>query len=266
MSLSWIVREKVWTLPLPGPVAQVMRRVCKRRVSAQAKFRDEVENKFGLEIGGPSSIFGDAGELPIYRYVAGVDNCVFSFQTIWEGERAEGQTYAYHPGKKKGFNFIREGTDLRDIDTESYDFLLSSHSLEHTSNPIKALKEWTRVVKRSGAMIVVFPDYRYTFDHRRKPTPVQHMIEDYQQGMDEKDLSHWPEILELHDLSLDPAAGNKENFQRRSEHNFENRCLHHHVFDDRNSRELLEVAGLRVMVQEVVKPHHIVLLARCPSG
>jgi ubiquinone/menaquinone biosynthesis C-methylase UbiE len=92
--------------------------------------------------------------------MAGVDNCVFSFETIWEGKRAEGQTYVYHPLKKKGFNFIREGTDLREIANGAYDFLLSSHSLEHTSNPIKALKEWTRVVKPRGAMIVVLPDCR----------------------------------------------------------------------------------------------------------
>lgn len=266
MNLSWIVREKVWTLPLPGPVMQAMRYACKRRVMSDRTFRNEVGNKVGLEIGGPSNIFGDTGELPIYRYMAGVDNCVFSFETVWEGRRTEGPTFYYHPGKKKGFNFIREATELRNILDNSYDFLISSHSLEHTSNPIKALKEWIRVTKPSGAMIIVLPDYRRTFDHRRKPTPIQHMIDDYEQGMDETDLTHLPEILRLHDLSLDPAAGTEENFQRRSQHNVENRCLHHHVFDEMNSRELLETAGISVMVQELVKPHHIVLLGRCPSA
>jgi SAM-dependent methyltransferase len=265
MNLSWIVREKVWTLPLPGPLMQAMRSVCGRRVASHELFRGEVENRLGLEIGGPSSIFGDTGELPIYRYMANVDNCVFSSETVWEGKRTEGQTYYYHPGKKKGFNFIREATNLRDIASDTYDFLLSSHSLEHTSNPIKAIREWERVVKPGGAMVVILPDYRRTFDHRRKPTPVEHMIEDYENEMDETDLTHLPEIMELHDLALDPNAGTKDNFQRRSQHNFENRCLHHHVFDETNSRELLQSVGLTVMVQELVKPHHIVLLGRCPT-
>jgi predicted SAM-dependent methyltransferase len=264
MNLRWIIHEKVWTLPLPAPVVQAMRHVLNRRVPSHNLFQVEVTNKLGLEIGGPSSIFSDTGELPIYRYVAGLDNCVFSTETIWEGKRAEGPTFLYERGKEKGFNFIREATDLHDIADRAYHFVLSSHSLEHIANPIKALKEWTRVAKPHGAIIVILPDYRRTFDHRRSPTTVEHMLQDYERGTDERDVTHLAEMLELHELTLDPAAGTKENFQKRSLLSFENRCLHHHVFDERNSRELLEAAGLSVEIQEIVKPHHIVLLARCP--
>ncbi len=251
---------------LPLPIAQVIRRVLNRNVASFKQFRTEVENKFGLEVGGPSGLFRDWGELPIYRYMAGLDNCVFSLETIWEGRRAEGRSFSYHPRKGNGFNFIKEAADLRDIADYGYDFVLSSHSLEHIANPVKALREWTRVVKPRGAIIVILPDYRHTFDHRRRPTPVEHMVEDYERGTDERDLTHLPEILELHDLSLDPAAGTKDNFRQRSLRNFENRCLHHHVFDERNSRELFEAVGLTIEVQELIKPHHIVLLARCPAG
>jgi SAM-dependent methyltransferase len=247
---------------LPGPMVQMMRRVLHRRVSSLRKFQSAVDNRSGLEIGGPSNIFGDLGALPIYRNVANLDNCVFSGDTIWEGSRAEGHTFAYHSGKANGFNFIREATELRGFPNEKYDFVLSSHSLEHTSNPVKALKEWRRVVKDSGTFVIVLPDFRRTFDHRRAPTPVSHMLEDYEKGTDETDLTHLPEILDLHDLSRDPWAGTKENFYRRSLQNFENRCLHHHVFDEHNSRELLEVVGLTVVVQELVGPNNIVMLAR----
>jgi SAM-dependent methyltransferase len=242
-------------------MVQVMRRVFHRRVSSLKKFQADVDHKFGLEIGGPSSIFSATGALPIYRYMAGLDNCVFSSETVWEGSRAEGYTFAYHPGKKNGFNFIREATELTDIADHKYDFILSSHSLEHTSNPFKALKEWTRVVKNHGAFVVILPDYRRTFDHRRPPTPLRHMIDDYEKGTEEADLSHLSEILELHDLSLDPWAGTMENFRKRSLRNFENRCLHHHVFDEINSRELLAAAGLTIDVQELIGPNHIVMLA-----
>ena len=256
---------KLWTLPLPGTVVQIMRRVLKRRVVSRAQFQVEVENKIGLEIGGPSAIFSDAGELPIYRRITALDNCVFSLETIWEGRRAEGQSFSYHPHKDKGFNFVREATDLRGIADHKYDFVLSSHNLEHIANPVRALGEWTRVVKQSGVIIVVLPDYRYMFDHRRRPTLVKHMMEDYERGTDERDLTHLAEILELHDLALDRAAGTKDNFRQRSLRNFENRCLHHHVFDERNSRELFETVGLTVEIQELIRPHHIFLLARSPS-
>lgn len=250
---------------LPAPVVQVMRGGMHCGVASKKTFQAEVANRFGLEIGGPSNIFGDRGELPIYRYVAGLDNCVFSLDTLWEGKRTEGQTFSYDRRKKNGFNFIREATDLRGIADHRYDFVLSSHSLEHTANPIRALKEWMRVVKPNGAIIIVLPEYRWTFDWRRQPTAVEHMVEDYKQGTDETDLFHLPEILEYHDLSLDPGNLTPEVFHQRSLRNFENRCLHHHVFDERNSRGLLEAAGLTVSVQEAVKPH-IVLLAHSPQG
>jgi SAM-dependent methyltransferase len=266
MTLPGIMCEKLWTLPLPGPVVQIVRRALKRRVASQKLFQVEVENKAGLEVGGPSGIFRNAGELPIYRHTAALDNCVFSMETIWEGKRAEGRSFFYQPRKGKGFNFIREATDLHGISDHAYDFVLSSHSLEHIANPIKALREWTRVIKPRGAIIVILPDYRHTFDHRRRPTSVEHMMEDYERGTDESDLTHLAEILKLHDLSLDRAAGTKDNFHQRALRNFENRCLHHHVFDERNSRELFEAVGLTIEVQELIRPHNIVLLARCPSG
>jgi len=244
---------------------QVARHVLGRRVKSQKQLRAQVEGKIGLEIGGPSRVFRDDGVLPLYRYLAGLDNCVYAVETIWEGNRAEGLTYSYHSRKAKGFNFTREATDLLGIADRRYDFVLSSHSLEHTSNPVKALKEWIRVVKAGAPVIVVLPDYRHTFDHRRSPTPIEHMLEDYELGQDERDSTHLEEILELHDLSRDPLAGSKDYFRQRSLRNFENRCLHHHVFDEDNSRRLLEAAGLSVEVLELVKPFHIAILARCPS-
>jgi len=252
-------------IPFAWVAVRAARRVLGRYVASQKRFRAQIENKFGLEIGGPSSVFGDKGALPLYRYVKGLDNCVFSQETIWEGRRGEGRTFSYHPRKTSGFNFIREGTDLRGIPDRSYEFVLSSHNLEHISNPVRALKEWERVTKPGGAIVVILPDYRHTFDHRRRPTPVAHMLEDYERSVDETDLSHVAEILELHDLTLDPAAGSREKFHERSLRNFENRCLHHHVFDELNSRELFAAAGLAIEVLELAKPHHIAILARFPK-
>ena len=249
----------------PVPVAiQIIRRATRRCVKSSSLFRAEVESKYGLEIGGPSGPFRDTGILPLYRYAAGLDNCVFAAETLWEGRRSEGQTFSYHPAKPNGFNFIREATDLYGVADHRYDFVLSSHNLEHIANPIRALKEWKRVVKAGGAIITVLPDYRHTFDHRRQPTTVRHMVEDYDSETKENDLTHLQEILELHDLSRDPKAGTLDQFHRRSLRNFENRTLHHHVFDKDNSRALLEAAGLSVELVELAKPHHIAILSYCP--
>jgi len=255
---------RVWVEMSLQPVATQMVEGALGRASLPSQFLASVENKFGLEIGGPSPAFGDAGEIPLYRAIAGLDNCVFSQETIWDGKLAEGSTYCYHPEKQNGLNLIREATDLFGIEDCRFDFVLSSHNLEHISNPIKALKEWIRVVKPGAAIIVLLPDRRRTFDHRRKPTPVEHMLEDYERGTDETDLTHLDEILRLHDLSRDPAAGSKGQFRERSLRNFDNRCLHHHVFDKKNARALFEGVGLLVERLELRRPNHIAILARRP--
>jgi hypothetical protein len=98
------------------------------------------------------------------------------------------------------------------------------------------------------------------------PTPVDHMFRDYESNMDEDDLSHLPEILQFHDLSMDPPAGSPQEFRERSLKNHVNRCLHHHVFNEKNSRELLSRVGLEVLAVECAHPCHILLLARFSPG
>jgi hypothetical protein len=48
----------------------------------------------------------------------------------------------------------------------------------------------------------------------------------------------------------------------RSIDNLSNRCLHHHVFDELNSKELLERVGLEVLAVEFSLPYHMFLIAR----
>jgi SAM-dependent methyltransferase len=222
--------------------------------------RPLVEGKKGLEIGGPSGVF-QAGihPLPIYPLVGSLDNCDFSRDTAWA---THGEDYVFSPGKFPGKNFFRDATDLSFLPDHSYDFILSSNNLEHFANPVKALHEWKRVIRPGGSMIVVLPYYAKTFDHRRTPTRVDHIFEDFENNTQEDDLTHLAEILEKHDLARDHGAGSPEEFKQRSLANFEHRCLHHHVFDQANSRELLERCGMDVLSVELARPHDILLIAR----
>ena len=220
-----------------------------------------VQKRRGFEIGGPSQIFRRGSILPVYPEAETVDNCDFSAGTVWAQHK---EAFSYDPEKAPGKNFFCEGSALAAVDDSSYDFVLSSHNLEHFANPVKALKEWQRILKPGGALILVLPYYRHTFDHRRDPTPVDHMFDDFEKGMSEDDLTHLPEILEKHDLAMDPPAGPRESFRQRSMDNFSNRCLHHHVFDKRNSRELLSRAGFQVLALEIAFTSDLCILARMP--
>ena len=217
-----------------------------------------VQGKYGLEIGGPSDVFRSEN-LPIYRMIGRLDNCDFSKSNVWANHQ---EAFLFHEAKPPGKSMFLEGSALLGVPDATYDVLLSSHNLEHIANPVKALREWQRVAKPGGVLVLVLPYCRATFDHRRNPTPVAHMLQDFERGTGEDDLTHLPEILAQHDLRFDPAAGTPEQFRARSLNNFSNRCLHHHVFDEHNSRELLTHLGFSVLCVHFVPPMHMCLLAR----
>lgn len=214
------------------------------RLAAQDDYIAAVENLCGIEIGGPSSCFKNV--LPVYRHVASLDGTNFAAKTLWESSLADGEPYRYHR-RQPGRQIIAEATDLSGIPSSSYDFLLSSNCLEHIANPIKALTEWVRVVKPGGALILVLPKKESNFDHLRPTTTIEHLLEDHARDVGEDDLSHLDEILALHDLKMDPPAGNLAQFRERSLQNFDNRALHHHVFDADLIAQLLAVTGLRTV-------------------
>jgi SAM-dependent methyltransferase len=224
-------------------------------------YKQSITGKTGLEIGGPSSVFARDGLFPVYPLVGRLDNCNFSKNTIWEGKLASGLTFQYDPAKPPGWQYLSEAVDLGEIETGKYDFVLSSHMLEHTANPIRALFEWNRVVREGGMLFIIVPRPQGTFDHHRPVTPLAHLAEDFERGTEEDDLTHLPEILKLHDLSRDPWAGDLEAFTARSKRNFENRCLHHHVFDVPLVEGMLDYAGLQIMAIEEAPPIHIFAVA-----
>lgn len=234
--------------------------ITKKQLVSTDLFRERVRGRSGLEIGGPSPFFRTF--LPIYACLESLDNCVFASQTIWEGEVKP--SFAYLPEKRPGHNYIVDGGDLRRFSDASYDFVLSCHNLEHIANPVKALREWMRVIKPGGCIVLVLPDYRHTFDHQRAVTPVEHMLSDCANDIGEDDQTHVKEVLAKHDLHKDPGAGSWESFQQRTLNNIQHRALHHHVFDIQNTREVLSAVGLRVPVVETTLPHHIAALGVLP--
>ena len=218
--------------------------------------------KNGIEVGGPSQVFTARGIFPVYLIVDRLDNCNFGGTTVWEGDIKEGNSFLFNSAKPAGRQYIVEATAMESICSESYDFVLSSHVLEHTANPILALSEWLRLLKEEGALVLLLPHKHATSDHHRPVTTMQHMIEDFNAGMGEDDLTHMPEILELHDLTRDPGAGDMASFEARSERNFENRCFHQHVFDTSLAVRLVDYMGLQIRSVEAIRSMHILIVAQ----
>jgi SAM-dependent methyltransferase len=216
----------------------------------------------GVEIGGPSSIFGDQGILPVYAKIPSLDNCNFKNNTLWNSDLYEGQSYAYHPTQNNGCQFVRDGIDLQCIQDETYDFLVSSHALEHIANPIKALIEWKRILRSQGYLILVLPCKEGNFDHKRPNTSLVHLLADYINNTQEDDLTHLDEILSLHDLSRDPWAGTFDTFKQRASDNFNNRSLHHHIFHPKMLSDLMKYLHMDIIKIATIDLTHIVVIAQ----
>jgi SAM-dependent methyltransferase len=161
-----------------------------------------------------------------------------------------------------GRSLIHEATELASVVDGEYDAVLASHALEHVADPIRALLEWRRVVRAGGRLLLVVPDRARTFDHRRPVTSLAHLIEDARRGAAEDDLTHLPEILELHDLGRDPPAGSFEAFERRSRENAVHGGLHHHVFELESLVELVGHCRWEVDRAIARRPYHLVVMAR----
>jgi ubiquinone/menaquinone biosynthesis C-methylase UbiE len=214
----------------------------------------------GLEIGGPSTFFGMKSSFPIYLFAKNIDGVNYSAQTIWEGTLQQGKTYNYY-GDRMGIQYITEATNLQDIPNEHYDFVLSCHSLEHVANPIKALYEWKRVIKKEGFLILVLPDKRYTFDVNRPYTLFNHLVEDYKAGIDEHDTTHFEEILQYHDIQKDAGVENEFQLKEKLKDNYSKRTAHHHVFSQDVVKKMLQYCGFTLKHQQEVNSLHLITLA-----
>lgn len=218
----------------------------------------KLKGKKGIEMGGPTSFFGLKGGFPVYLFAERIDGVNFSNETVWEGKLQQGNNYRYYKNKT-GFQYITEATDLKNISDNSYDFILSSHSLEHIANPVKALKEWFRILKDKGRLILLLPDKNYTFDHRRNYTTFNHLISDYVNNTTEHDTTHFEEILQKHDEERSKVK--YDDCKLMLSNNFIQRCAHHHVFSQEVIKQILEYAGYKVQSQCTVPPFHLITIA-----
>ena len=245
---------------LPNSVKRFLRDSVNRikKVDDHKTYLKAINNRNGLESGGPSDIFRYF--IPVYPNCNSLEIANFSSESIWNREYHDFDLVpdSNYFKNKHAKQHIAEASDLSKFGDNEFEFIISSNCLEHVANPMKALCEWKRV--GSGNIILVLPKKDSNFDHKRPITPFEHILEDYEQDIDEYDLTALKDILELHDLSMDKKAGTLDQFKQRSLNNYENRCLHHHVFDDKLVEKMSSHIGLNVVTQTSTSQNWIFLL------
>ena len=205
-----------------------------------------------LEIGGPSKPFGSL--LPIYKICGGIDNVEWT-SGLNAADKAIAEVAPQSEILRPRNFFVAEAADLGMIAGETYDAVISSHVLEHLANPVKAIKEWRRILKIGGTLLAIVPRREFGFDHGRSITLFEHILGDYVEGTSEDDPTHVNEMLLLHDVRMDSGAWPPEVFRFRVSHNLDYRVIHHHVFDDNTLAKTVAYAGFSV---ELLTMHPLV--------
>lgn len=67
--------------------------------------------------------------------------------------------------------------DAIPLPDNSQDFVVSAHVIEHFPDPIKALKEWYRLIRPGGYIFMIVPHKERTFDKDEPRTTLQELID-----------------------------------------------------------------------------------------
>jgi SAM-dependent methyltransferase len=90
-------------------------------------------------------------------------------------------------GPAARFNINLDVDGLASIPDGSFDAVVACHLIEHLANPIAALREFERVVRLRGRLVLVVPDRNLTFDSVRQATPLAYVLAKYRQGVTQVD-------------------------------------------------------------------------------
>ncbi len=77
---------------------------------------------------------------------------------------------------------IGNADNLPAFPDSTLDFVIANHLIEHLEDPIRALKEFERVLRPRGLLFMCIPDARVTFDRLRPLTPTEHIIAEHRGG------------------------------------------------------------------------------------
>ena len=135
-------------------------------------------------------------------------------------------------------DIVDDGQTLATLANESFDFLISSHQLEHCWSPLRAIQNHLRVIKKSGVIFYAIPDHENHIDKNRKVSDLECVLEDYfttdPNEKRKRILRHYDEYLS----SVDKIEDTETRFKIANDRINNNLDIHFHCW---NSNGLLEL-------------------------
>lgn len=92
-------------------------------------------------------------------------------------------------------DIIENGEHLKSFSSDSQDYIIANHFLEHCQNPIGTIERFLSVLKPNGVIFMAIPDKRYTFDLNREVTQIDHLVKDYRIGPEWSEDMHYRDFV-----------------------------------------------------------------------
>jgi SAM-dependent methyltransferase len=147
-----------------------------------------------------------------------------------------------HPQAANGYRSAQIVADANEIPVpdERFDYLFSSHVLEHMPDTVRTLKEWRRVLKPGGVLFLVLPHGDRTFDRGRQKTPLDHHLRDHETLNGQRDHSHFGEALAGYRASGEPMTADPHAIMAD---NVATDLFHYHVWTQNEIVRLVQHLG-----------------------
>ncbi len=128
-------------------------------------------------------------------------------------------------------DIIDNAETLKTISSQSKDFVIANHVIEHMRDPIGALHSWSRVLNKGGKLFLAVPDKHTSFDSNRSLTTIEHLEKDFSNPSKERDFEHFKEFsleVSCKTFNVKPISEAEEFAKHLQEINY---SIHFHVWD-----------------------------------
>ena len=105
---------------------------------------------------------------------------------------------------------IDDGELLNRIASNSVDFIIANHFLEHCQDPIGTILVHLDRLRAGGHLFYAIPEKRYTFDNPRPTTTLEHVIHDHTDGGASSRVDHYTEYGRIVMGSAEPERTGRE--------------------------------------------------------